>query len=204
MSISSGDIVVPVGPRLDKPLFGVRTPGDSDRVEEGDFARALNPLHYIPGVSQVYEEATGNKGSAAMKIIGAAVLGGPLGLIAGVANAIFEQETGKSVVGAVASLFTGEEPTTQLASAKAAPVAEVAQAEVTSAPQSFAANSPITPKAMQLASAASAGPLPMSADDQRDAQVLALFGGQVPSAHKSYQKAQMLPYLEDVTQSQVI
>ncbi len=216
MSISSTDIVVPVGQRLDKPVFGVRTPGDSDRVEKGDFARALNPLHYIPGVSQVYESSTGNKGSSAMKIIGAAVLGGPLGLIAGVANAIFEQQTGHSVVGAVASAFSGEEPATQVAAAKVETEVEpievaslqtqitpLAQGHVASTEALKSAQAEIAAQDAQMKMAAA---LSASTDmgDDTDAQVLSLFGGQTASAHQSYKKAQMMSYFTDVTNSHVI
>ena len=210
--------VRPVAPAQvkEEPIFGVRTPGDTDIASADDVAKAANALHYVPFVSQVYEAATGNTGSAAMKILGGALIGGPIGLIAGIANAIFEQEKGTSVVGAVASLFDSE-PASQVAQAETAvePVQSVSLAETKVV---AAADTEILPPAaqslnsaqaqdmaqkaqMQMASAMDAVGAPV---DAQDSQVLALFGGQPQSAHRSYQKAQMLPYLRDVTSSQVI
>ena len=213
-------------PEREAPIFGVRTPGDTDRATREDVAKAANPLHYVPFVSQLYESATGNTGSAAMKIIGGALIGGPIGLIAGIANAIFEQETGTTVVASLSNALRGEEAaTTQLASAEpaASAVAQTQQAAPVEPVAQIAANQEILPpepargvaaleaaaagqKAqqtqMQLASALSA----MGSDDDTgtDAAILSLYGGQPASAHRSYQRAQMLPYLRDVTSSHVI
>jgi len=208
--------------RNNEPVFGVRTPGDTDQCSAEDVASAANPLHYVPFVSQVYEAATGDKGSAALKIIGGAVLGGPIGFVAGLASAIYEQESGQTVTQAIASAFTGEDTSTQVAEVtKETPAtAQVAQAKTaaveektmplakmeilppaTAQMRSMQAQDAALDAQMKLASATSAMTDP---EEQRDDAILSLFGGQPGSAHRSYQKAQMLPYLKDVTTSQVI
>lgn len=174
----------------EEPIFGVRTNGDTDRISAEDMANAANPLRQIPFVSQVYEAATGERGSAAAKLIGGALIGGPIGFLASLASVVFEQQTGESVGTAIASAFKGEDATVQVASAEpAATAAPVQTVEVEILPPAAPA------KPMQVASAA-----PISTED---AQILSLFGGQ-KSAHQSYQRAQMLPYLKDVSTSLVL
>lgn len=217
---------ITIHPRYDEPIFGVRTLGDTDHISGKDVARAANPLHQIPFVSQVYEAATGETGSAAAKLIGGALIGGPFGFLASLATVIFEQESGKSVIGAVASAFSGDDATTQvastetnshligvqegktIASAESAPVVPVtvANAEILPPEKPLDAQraAMIGQKAqMNLASAITDIDTGVAKREQ-DADVLALFGGQNPSAHKSYQKAQMLPYLRDVNTSLVM
>lgn len=200
--------------RPEKPIFGVYTPGDTDNGTMEDVAKAANPLHYVPFVSQLYESATGNRGSAAMKIIGGAALGGPLGFIVGLASAIFEQENGgKTIVASIADAITGgDDAPTQVASAETmsttAPTEglrgiDTETQEITPPAQISAleAQGKAQQAQMQMASAMAAVGNPISAEDK---EVLDLFGGQPASAHNSYKKAQMLPYLRDVTTSQVI
>lgn len=194
-----------------EPTFGVCTPGDSDQCSTDDLARAANPLHYVPFVSQVYEAATGDGGSSAMKIIGGALLGGPIGLVAGLASAVFEQATGESVGTAIASVFDASDAPVQTAQAATAyqtaqaatPAAlaqEVLPPEASASVSSEQAAALAQKAQMQLASAIT----DIDTGSNEDEAVLSLFGGQSPSAHKSYQKAQMLPYLRDVNSSMVM
>lgn len=210
----------------EKPIFGVRTPGDGD-LTAAQAIDIVNPLNHIPFVSQVYEAATGNTASGAARIIGGALLGGPIGMLAGIITTIFETETGQGPLGALASAVTGGSETTQVAStAKAAGAYQTAA--VTAAPAQEILP-PVTASAdaikaervaarvqdaqMQMASAISdVGSVPLSAattaDQQKqreeDRAILALFGQEQQSAHKSYQRAQMLPYLNDVSTSMVL
>lgn len=197
--------------RPEKPIFGVYTPGDTDKGSMDDVAKAVNPLHYVPFVSQLYESATGNTGSAAMKIMGGAILGGPLGFLAGLASAIFEQETGKTIVASIADAISGEDSPVQVASSTttATPISEGLRGvdtdtkDITPPSQISAleAQQKMQQAQMQMASATASMGNPISTQDR---EVLDLFGGQPASAHNSYKKAQMLPYLRDVTTSQVI
>lgn len=193
-----------------EPTFGVCTPGDSDQCTSDDLASAANPLHYVPFVSQVYEAVSGDSGSSAMKIIGGALLGGPLGLVAGLASAVFEQATGASVGSAIASVFSGEEAPVQTAQASTAyqtashealaPAQEILPPEKPAAISAAQAAEIGQNASMRMASAIT----DIGTDDAEDSAVLALFGGQSPSAHQSYRKAQMLPYLRDVNSSMVM
>ncbi len=56
----------------------------------------LNPLHYVPVVGMVYRAATGEQIPATMRVMGAAITGGPLGALGaglmGLLEAIFTME----------------------------------------------------------------------------------------------------------------
>ncbi len=68
-----------------------------DGASFGDLLDAINPLHHLPGVSQIYRAVTDDAIGLAPRLIGAAIFGGPLGfLIAGI-GAFFEQMSGGTV-----------------------------------------------------------------------------------------------------------
>lgn len=220
MSIPTQITITPDRP-LDKPIFGVRTPGDRDSFADADVTASdvldvINPLHQIPFVSELYSAATGDTASTAARLIGGAILGGPIGFIAGLASVIFEQETGQGVIGAVASALTGsEDAPVQVAKADAAPVAAVTEEASRQVSQvEILPPQEVTPlKAQHAVERGKNMPIPVSVSGmhgntvnhrEKDEAVLSLFGGQLPSAHRSYQKAQMLPYLQDVSSSMVL
>lgn len=84
-----------------------------DNFSFGDFLEMVNPLNYIPVVSRVYQQATGNQSPVASisSLIGGAIFGGPLGFAMAGMSAVFEQATGKGVLGSVADAVMGEEKT---------------------------------------------------------------------------------------------
>src|SRR3546814_5593745 len=47
-----------------------------------DLLDLVNPLQHIPGVAQVYRAVTGDAIKPAVKIVGGALFGGPIGVIA--------------------------------------------------------------------------------------------------------------------------
>lgn len=143
-----------------------------------DVVDTINPLRHIPVISSLYDQATGTQASAASKLVGGALLGGPLGFLAGLADVIFEQQTGHSAAGAVYAALT-QSP------APASQVAQVAAPATTSA-------SAAAPQ--QVASAAT----------DADGATLALFGQDTASAHASYRNAQFRPYLSDVSTSHLL
>jgi hypothetical protein len=68
-----------------------------DGASFGDLLDAINPLHHLPVVSQIYRAVTDDAIGLAPRLIGAAIFGGPLGfLIAGI-SAFFEQISGGTV-----------------------------------------------------------------------------------------------------------
>lgn len=188
-----------------------------DGLTFGDLVDAVNPLNHIPIVSDLVGGASEEKPSVASKLLGGALLGGPIGFVASLANCIFEQATGHGVAGAVMAALSGEqtaEPQTQLAQAEpettqpeqlaAADLptgdentfARMAEANTATARDALA-----TTRAGQyaeLARRAQASLTPDTAsqkDLDRDKAILGLFGGS-NSASKAYQTAQMLPYLK--------
>lgn len=183
-----------------------------------DVLDAVNPLNHIPIVSDMLEGETGHKVSSASKILGGALIGGPIGLFAAVADAVFEAATGKSAVGTMVAALTGDETPTETATMVASNETDP------NAPLALAANdalsAPVDPVevadqakvAVKGAKEKLAGlaPVPIQvadiADNQaaRDQAVLALYGNSPNSAHRSYKQAQMLPYLRDVTTTHVL
>lgn len=102
-----------------------------------DFIDVVNPLQHLPFVSTLYRELTGDQISPAARTSGGALYGGPAGLIASVANVMFEAETGSDIGGTAIAALTGrndavdgdmpagteEAPARILAQAEAAPAA---------------------------------------------------------------------------------
>lgn len=195
----------PTGTTANAQFFGEDGPGVMDVVD------AVNPLCHIPFVSSLYEEMTGTKVSAASKLVGGALLGGPLGFVAALGNVIFENETGHTMGGAVVAAIRGEEPAQQLAAApEPAQEEEVAALSLGEAEQALAETKAqrATLAGQEAVSEALAGIGSVSVSDaapsSADAATLALFGGQDASAHASYRKAQFRPYLTDVSTSLVL
>lgn len=200
--------------RPEKPIFGVYTPGDNDNITAREVLSGLNPIHHIPFASQLIDATDANtpRGAAASvgKLVVGALLGGPFGFLASLANVVYEQQSGESMIASAANALTGSESTTQVAQAKTSltPVdvpEEMAAAPVTAEASQEIAAAVAQDKAiaaqMQMANAMGALTNPLSKTDQ---DVLSLFGAEQKSAHKSYQNAQMRNYLNDVTVSQVM
>ena len=75
-------------------LFGYATPPDGagpigpDQlwptavpVTREEVLRGLNPLHHLPGIGMIYRAATGETIPATMRVLGAGLFGGPLGML---------------------------------------------------------------------------------------------------------------------------
>jgi hypothetical protein len=163
-------------PGIDKPV----TP--ESELSFYDFLDIINPLQHIPIVSDYYRDVTGDTIKPELKLAGAAATGGIFGFFAGLADIIFEGETGKSVSKTIASAFSDEPSDKQLAAA--------APEEKEQAP-------------VQLASATTPATTPLAADTPND-DVLAVFGTSSASAHASYAQANLLNYLNDVSVSEKI
>ena len=96
---------------------------DSD-LSFGDLIDVINPLHHIPVVANIYRGLTGDTISGPARVAGAALYGGPLGMLAGVVNAIAaEVNDGDPGDTLVAGLFGQESPDSDIAVASAKPAA---------------------------------------------------------------------------------
>src|SRR3546814_1583123 len=71
-----------------------------------DLLDLVNPLQNIPGVAQVYRAVTGDAIKPAVKIVGGALFGGPIGVIASAGAAVFEAALGGDPVTLLARAVT--------------------------------------------------------------------------------------------------
>jgi hypothetical protein len=202
------------GPEATGALFG------EDGFTLGDVLDVLNPLQHIPFVSTLYRELTGDTISQGAKLVGNTLLGGPLGLLAGIADSIFETETGKDVGATALAMFKGDTaPTHQLARANVsdAELVEDATEETEKTAKALAdaqqklarINAEAQAEELKFATAeilppeGKTGYMPSAAQASPDAarQVIDLFGASAAPAigHKSYQNANMLNYLSQTS-----
>lgn len=72
----------------------------------GDFLDLINPLQHIPVVSTIYRAVTGDAIGTGAQLAGSALFGGPLGLVASLADMILTQETGKDMGANMLALVT--------------------------------------------------------------------------------------------------
>lgn len=184
-----------------------------DGLTFGDVLDAINPLNHIPIVSDIYSNLVGHKASAGSRLAGGALFGGPIGVVASLATLMFEEGTGGSSPSeAIYAAVTGtDQPTTQLAANEPPVNSEVASLTSDATAQAVPVD------AVELASLAPAsGPRAAPsvrdvaeatnamAQGGKDSAVLALYGASPASAHRSYEKAKLMPYLQDVTVSKVL
>jgi len=72
-------------------------PADDEPFSFWDFLDVINPLQHIPGINTLYRELTGDTIKTPIKLIGATVLGGPVGFAAAMADSMIAEATGKDV-----------------------------------------------------------------------------------------------------------
>lgn len=85
---------------------------DEDGFTFWDFLDVVNPLQHIPIVNTVYREMTGDEIRAPAKMIGSAILGGPVGLAVAMVDTLIEDTTGKDMGRHAMAMFTGDDPAT--------------------------------------------------------------------------------------------
>ncbi len=71
----------------------------------GEVLDAVNPLHHIPVVSSIYRAISGDTIGFGPRLIGAAIFGGPLGLIFAGISALIEEASGGNVAEQALALF---------------------------------------------------------------------------------------------------
>ena len=60
---------------------------------------SINPLQQLPAISNVYREITGDTISTGSRLVGGALLGGPVGFVIALFNEIVSSSTGKDIGG---------------------------------------------------------------------------------------------------------
>ena len=71
----------------------------------GEVLDAVNPLHHIPVVSAIYRAVSGDEIGLGPRLIGAAIFGGPLGVILAGISLLFEEASGGNVAEHAVALF---------------------------------------------------------------------------------------------------
>ena len=70
-----------------------------------DMLDILNPLQHLPGISFLYRKITGDTIDPGSRIIGGAILGGPIGAIANLVDVMVQHKTGKGLAESATSFF---------------------------------------------------------------------------------------------------
>ena len=95
--------------RSDHDRSGPPRTAELDDLSFWDVLDIFNPLQHIPLLSIAYREITGDEIHPSARVLGGALYGGPLGMLAGAMNAAFEQETGRDIAGNVLAAIQGED-----------------------------------------------------------------------------------------------
>ena len=153
-----------------EPAQAASAAGDDGWGPDGfgfdDFVDIINPLQHLPFVSTLYREFTGDTIAPAARTAGGALYGGPAGLIAGVANVIFEAEHGSDIGATMVAGLTGQGdgtvPTeaTAIAEAPPAPAKDHRSFAVPGLQTASADAAAMTPEAMAAYARASARTAP--------------------------------------------
>jgi len=115
-------------------------------IEFADLLDVINPLQHIPVMASLYRELTGDEIKAPARVLGGFLFGGPVGLVASVANAAIEESSGRDLGETVmAWAFGADDSASNLA--EVPPTADsVAQV----APAAGAATAGAAPTAVQM------------------------------------------------------
>ena len=91
-----------------------------------DFLDVINPLHHLPVIGTLYRAITDDEIAPAPRVIGGALFGGIAGFVAGLVNAVVEDETGSDLGEKALALIGVGGDTTALAqnTAAAGPAAD--------------------------------------------------------------------------------
>jgi hypothetical protein len=186
----------------------ISTPAESD-FGLYDLLDIINPLQHIPGISTLYREITGDSIKPAMKLAGGGLFGGVLGLASSALDTIIQEETGQDIGQNLLALFnheTAPATKTSLAANKVSKNPETASLTPVNTASIQASLAPITPPLPTAPISENRQFTAQNAqnDDHHNDDVLALFGASAASAHQSYQKADLLGYLHDVSISQTL
>ncbi|MBU8537106.1 hypothetical protein [Falsiroseomonas tokyonensis] len=87
MEVSATRAPPEILPRLG-PDEHVPVPGN---LTFDEVIQALNPLHHLPVVGTIYRAATGETVNPALRVLGGALLGGPIGALSSAVFAALEQ-----------------------------------------------------------------------------------------------------------------
>ncbi len=175
--------------------------GDGFGVD--DFIDLINPLQHIPIVGDIYREITGDEIATEARILTGTVLGGAVGFVTSAFSAMFEDATGDSVFGAIASVFEGDEaPTeaTELAGngyAATAMPTQLMPTQLPAAPQWASAAESLSPLDFSTIDSKTA-PVSLPPELPADEAVLSLFAPDLLDAREKHQQSQSLIWAQEI------
>jgi hypothetical protein len=82
---------------------------NSDGFTFWDFLDVINPLQHIPVVNAIYREMTGDEINTPVKMIGGAIIGGPIGLALAMVDSAVEDAPGKDMGSHAMAMFQRDE-----------------------------------------------------------------------------------------------
>jgi hypothetical protein len=103
--------VYPVGAQPERPVEEITVKAEKanqDGFTFWDFLDVINPLQHIPVVNTLYREMTGDEIKAPAKMIGSAIIGGPIGLAVAMVDSAIEDTTGKDIGRHALAMFRQE------------------------------------------------------------------------------------------------
>ena len=127
----------------------LRADGGSGTAEReltfDQFLDAINPLHHIPVVGTLYRQLTGDTIDSSASMVGSVIYGGPLGMVAGLVNAVVSESSGSTLGEHALAMVTGEAPATTLAERPSGQDAGDAQPEAAAGERLAATSSSVAP-----------------------------------------------------------
>ncbi|HYE00713.1 MAG TPA: hypothetical protein VEH84_15130 [Alphaproteobacteria bacterium] len=85
--------------------------GKDESFSFWDFLDIVNPLQHIPVIGSIYRHLTGDEIGGPARILGGALFGGPIGMVAGMVNTEMERQTGRDAGATVIAMVTGADET---------------------------------------------------------------------------------------------
>ena len=179
-------------PSGEKPLFGESGPSF------GDLLDIVNPLQHLPVVGTIYRALTGDELSDGARLAGRALFGGPIGLVAAMANLGVREALGRDLGEIAVATLTGEEAPLEAAvqvAASDAGAAEPAAPASAGAPAAAAQPEPAGAKAMPQLSAEAFDTLLRSVNQPTQSQAQAQVQATAPEKATTWPAAWTRPGL---------
>lgn len=97
------------GPPPDPPVIaGKFRPFGAEGFSFKSLLDVVNPLQHLPIISGAYRAISGEEIGFVPRVLGGALFGGPIGLIAGLVNAIVKEASGRDIGETVAALVSND------------------------------------------------------------------------------------------------
>ena len=140
-----------------------------DGFDFKDVLDIVNPLQHLPVVGTLYRALTDDTLAPGPRILGGTLFGGIAGFVSSIANAVYENETGKDFGDTALALVTGDDTAgpavASATAAKTVPAAPAPAAATEPAPLAapYAAIIPTAPSPLAIAGHAKAPGIPLAA-----------------------------------------